>query len=89
MSPLLEYVTSAGCRDCRTFEVLAARVSPDFPMVEIRAIAADSARGIALSVGRGILRFPVVVLDDDVLAIESITEEALRRALGRVTDGTQ
>ena len=79
--PLLEYVTSSGCGDCRSFERVLARVSPDFPSVEVRAIEAASDRGIALSLGRGILQFPVIVLDDQVLAIESIAEPDLRGAL--------
>lgn len=84
-SPLLEYVTSSGCTDCRAFEALVARVTPDFPTVEVRAVLADSARGTALSVGRGILRFPVIVLDDEIVAIESIAEGELRAALARRT----
>jgi len=80
---LLEYVTSPGCADCRAFEALVARVLPDFPTVEVRAVAADSVRGIALSLGRGILRFPVIVLDDEILAIESIAEADLRATLAR------
>lgn len=84
-APLLEYVTPSGCADCRQFEALVARVRPDFPTVEVRAVAADSARGLALSLGRGILRFPVIVLDDEVLAIESIAEGDLRTALTRRT----
>jgi hypothetical protein len=79
--PLLEYVTSAGCRDCRAFEALIARVLPDFPTVEARPVPGDSERGIALSIGRGLLRFPVIVLDDEVLAIEAIDESDLRAAL--------
>ena len=51
--------------------------------MEVRAIAADSTRGMALSIGRGILRFPIIVLDDEVVAVESISEEELRSALGR------
>ncbi len=80
-SALLEYVSSPGCSDCRAFEVLIARVAPDYPALEVRAVPADSPRGIGLSVGRGILRFPVIVLDDEVLAIEAITEADLRIAL--------
>ena len=79
--PLLEYVTSQGCPDCRAFETLVDRVGADYPTVEVRAVAADSVRGIALSLGRGILRFPIIVLDDEVLAIESIAETDLRAAL--------
>lgn len=80
---LLEYVSSSGCSDCRAFEALIARVGPEYPGIEVRAVTADSARGIALSLGRGILRFPVIVLDGEVLAIESIVEADLRAALGR------
>ena len=78
----LEYVSSPGCTDCRAFEALIARVSPDYPAIEVRAVPADSPRGIALSLGRGILRFPIIVLDDEVLAIEAISEADLRVALG-------
>lgn len=79
--PLLEYVTSPGCGDCRSFERVLARVAPDFPSVDVRAVEAASARGIALSLGRGILKFPVIVLDGEVVAIESIAEPDLRGAL--------
>jgi thiol-disulfide isomerase/thioredoxin len=82
-SALLEYVSSSGCSDCRVFEALIALVALDYRDLEVRAVAADSARGRALSIGRGILRFPVIVLDDEILAIESITEADLRAALGR------
>lgn len=78
---LLEYVTIAGCTDCRTFEALIDRVGPEYAALHVRAVTADSARGIALSVGRGILRFPIIVLDDEVLAIESMPEADLRAAL--------
>ena len=78
---LLEYVSSPGCSDCRSFEVLVSRVAPDYPAIEVRAVPADSPRGIAISLGRGILRFPVIVLDDELLAIESIAESDLRVAL--------
>lgn len=87
--PLLEYVTSPGCADCRAFEALIERVRPDYPAVEVRAIEADSVRGIALSLGRGILRFPVIVLDDAVLAIESIAESDLRVALASRSGGSR
>jgi glutaredoxin len=83
--PLLEYVTSSGCADCREFEALVASVRPDFPTVEVRAVAAQSARGTELSLGRGIMRFPVIVLDDEILATESIPEADLRTALARRT----
>ena len=78
---LLEYVSSPDCSDCRAFEALIARVAPDYPALEVHAVAADSPRGIALSVERGILRFPVIVLADEVLAIETIAEPDLRAAL--------
>ena len=84
-SALLEYVSSPGCSDCKTFEALISRVAPDYPALEVRAVSADSPRGFALSLGRGILRFPVIVLDDEVLAIERIAEADLRAAL--VHDG--
>ncbi len=80
---LLEYVSSPGCSDCKTFDELISRVAPDYPALEVRAVSADSRRGIALSLGRGILRFPVIVLDDEVLAVERITEADLRAAMVR------
>jgi hypothetical protein len=78
---LLEYVRSQGCRDCLVFELLIERVAPDYPDLRVQAVRADSARGLELSLGRGVLRFPVIVLDDEVLAVESITEADLRAAL--------
>ena len=81
--PLLEYVTSPGCSDCRRFEALLARIQPDFPTVEVREVAGESARGLEISVGRGVLRFPIIVLDDEIIGIETITEDALRRALAQ------
>ena len=57
------------------------RVQPDFPRVEVREVAGASARGLEISVGRGVLRFPIIVLDDQIIGIETITEDALRRAL--------
>ena len=80
---VLEYVSTSGCADCRSFERLLERVHPDYPWVEVRAVAADSTRGMDLSIGRGILRFPVIVFDDNVIAVESISEEGLRAVLGR------
>lgn len=88
-NPLLEYVTSSGCSDCGRFEALVARVAPDFPTVEVRAVAADSVRGTVLSLGHGIMRFPVIVLEGEVLAIESIAEGDLRMALARLTGASQ
>lgn len=82
-SPLLEYVTSPGCSDCRRFEELLARVQPDFPSLDVREVAGESARGLQISVERGVLRFPIIVLDDEIIGIEAITEEALRAALLR------
>ncbi len=82
-SPVLEYVTSRGCSDCRRFEDLLARVQPDFPSVEAREVTGESERGLQISIGRGVLRFPIIVLDDEIIGIETITEEALRRALVR------
>ena len=80
-SPVLEYVTSRGCSDCRRFEELLARVQPDFPSVEVRQVAGESERGLQISVGRGVLRFPIIVLDDEIIGVEAMTEVALRRAL--------
>ncbi len=34
--PLLEFITSPGCADCRRFEVLFSRIQPDFPSLEAR-----------------------------------------------------
>ena len=47
----------------------------------MREVEASSDRGLQISIGRGILRFPVIVLNDEVLAVESISEEALRAAI--------
>lgn len=80
-APLLEFVTIPGCADCRRFERLLERVMPDFPEIEVREVAGETSRGMAISVERGALRFPVIVLDDEVIAIESITESDLRTAL--------
>lgn len=84
---LLEYVTTPFCRDCLRFETLLREVRTDFPALAVRAVAADSARGRELSLERGIMRFPVIVLDGDVIAVESISEEDLRRHLGRTGSG--
>ncbi len=70
-----------GCSDCRRFERLLGRVLPDFSQVEVRAVAGDTSRGMEISVERGVLRFPVIVLDDQVIAIESIEESELRASL--------
>lgn len=78
---LLEYVTIEGCADCRRFESLLARVAPEFPGVEVRHVPGDTARGMSLSVGRGVLRFPVIVLDDEIIGVEAISEPDLRAAL--------
>ena len=83
---LLEYVTTPFCRDCRRFEALLAGVLPDFPIVEARPVAADSERGGELSLMRGIMRFPIIVLDGEVIAVESISEEQLRRHLQQLAD---
>ena len=78
---VLEYVTIPGCRDCVQFEQLIARVSPDYPEFEVRQVAGDTRRGMEISVTRGAMRFPVIVLDDDIIAIESIAEADLRMTL--------
>ena len=80
---VLEYVTTPGCADCRRFGELVERVQPDFPGLEVREVAGESERGLLISVGRGILRFPIIVLDDEIIGIEGISEEALRQALVR------
>lgn len=77
----LEYVVTEGCADCVAWEALWARVRSDFPDVTSAAVSAASPRGIALSVERGILRFPIIVLDDTVVGIERISEADLRAAL--------
>ena len=84
---LLEYVTTPHCRDCRRFEVLLAGVLPDYPTVEGCPVAADSERGRELSLVRGIMRFPIIVLDGEVIAVESISGEQLRRHLQQLADG--
>ena len=81
VGPLIEYVTLPNCPDCVRFEQLWAQVSPDFPRIASHAVPADSARGHELSIGRGRLRFPIIVLDGKVIAIESISEDELRRSL--------
>lgn len=86
-SPLLEYVTIPACADCHDFEQLLQRVVPDFPMVEVREVGAATARGMAISVERGVLRFPVILLDDEIIAIESISELDLRSALSARSNG--
>ncbi|MGH2462442.1 MAG: hypothetical protein ACRDFZ_02305 [Candidatus Limnocylindria bacterium] len=83
--PLLEYVTMANCRDCRRLERLLAEVRPDFPGVEVREVPADSARGRQASLELGVLRFPVVLLDGDIIAVERISEEDLRWFLAQAT----
>ena len=88
LDPLLEYVTTPGCADCRRFEELLRRVQPDFPSLEVREVAGESERGLRISVSHGVLRFPVIVLDDEIIGIETISEDALRSALvRRVTVG--
>jgi len=83
----LEYVTIPGCADCRRFEQLLDRVRPDFPELEVEEVASETPRGMALSVGRGALRFPVIVLDDEILAVETIEESVLRAALAAKRNG--
>lgn len=83
----LEYVVTDGCGDCATFEALLGRVRPDFPDVTVAAVSADSPRGIALSVQRGILRFPIIVIDGTVVGIERISEADLRAALADRREG--
>ena len=78
----LEYVVTEGCSDCVAFEALWACLRPDYPDVTSVMVPAGSPRGIALSVQRGIMRFPIIVLDDRVIGIERIDEADLRAALG-------
>jgi glutaredoxin len=77
----LEYVTIPGCRDCVRFEHLIAQVAPDYPALEVREVAGDTPRGMEISIMRGAMRFPVIVLDDDIIAIETIAEADLRKML--------
>jgi glutaredoxin len=84
---LLEYVTIPGCTDCHRFERLLDQVMPDFPEVEVREVAGETSRGMAISVERGVLRFPVIVLDDDIIAVESIAESDLRAVLAARRSG--
>lgn len=81
---VLEYVTLPTCADCRRFEELLRRVLPDYEQgVEAREVRADSGRGIELTIERGALMFPVIVLNDEIIGIESIPETELRAALDR------
>ena len=77
----LECVVTEGCNDCVAFEILWARLRHDYPEVTSAMVPADSPRGIALSVQRGIMRFPIIVLDDRVVGIEEIDEAGLHAAL--------
>ncbi len=79
--PLLEYVSLPNCADCVRFERTLANIASDFPGVDAREVPADTVRGRELSIARGVLRFPVIVLDGDVIAVESISEQELRRFL--------
>lgn len=81
---LLEYVTLPFCRDCDRFEALLPEIGAAFPALEVSAVLADSPRGRQLSIERGIMRFPVIVLGGEVIAIETISEDDLRRNLERV-----
>jgi glutaredoxin len=81
---LLEYVTLPFCHDCVRFEALLGKVRPEFPALEARAVPADSPRGLQLSLDQGIMRFPVIVLGGDVIAIDTISEDDLRGHLERV-----
>ena len=80
---LLEYVTLPFCRDCDRLEALLGKVRPEFPALEVRAVPADSPRGRRLSIEQGIMRFPIIVLGGDVIAIETISEDDLREHLER------
>ena len=82
---VLEYVTIPNCRDCSRLEQLLADVRGDYPGVEVREIQGHSERGRQLSIERGVLRFPVVLLNGDIIAIESISEPDLRSSLDRAT----
>lgn len=80
---LLEYVTLPFCRDCLRFEAQVGEMAGDYPELRLRAVPAESERGRRLSVDRGVMRFPVIVLDGEVIATESISDGDLRRHLDR------
>jgi glutaredoxin len=79
--PLLEYVTLPHCGDCVRFERQLANIASDFPGVDAREVSADTPRGWELSVARGVMRFPVIVFDGEIIGVESISEQDLRRHL--------
>lgn len=83
--PLLEYVTMPNCRDCSRLERLLSAVGGDYPGVEIREVPAQSERGRQASIEQGVLRFPVLLLDGEIIAIESIHEDDLRLHLSQAT----
>lgn len=83
---LLEYVTLPFCRDCLRFEELLGDVRVDYPELQVRAVPADSVRGRQLSVEQGIMRFPVIALGGEVIAIESVAAEDLRWHLDRARE---
>lgn len=80
---VLEYVTLPACGDCRRFGELLRRVTPDYERLDVREVRAESPRGIELTLERGALMFPVIVLNDEIIGIESIPEAELRAALDR------
>jgi glutaredoxin len=82
-APVLEYVTMPNCRDCSRFEQVLNSVRAEYPAVEVREVPADSERGRRASLERGVLRFPVILLNDEIIAIEKISEDDLRWFLSR------
>lgn len=74
-----------NCRDCSRLERVLGAVRDDYPGVEIREVRADSERGRQASLEQGVLRFPVVLLNREIIAIESIGEDDLRWFLNQAT----
>lgn len=81
----LEYVTMPNCRDCSRLEHQLSAIRRDYPGVEITEVRADSERGRRASIEQGVLRFPVVLLNEEIVAIESIDDDDLRRLLNQAT----
>lgn len=82
---VLEYVTMPNCRDCSRLERQLSAIRGAYPDLEITEIAADSIRGRQASIEQGVLRFPVVLLNGEIVAIESIDDHGLRRLVDQAT----
>jgi len=82
---LLEYVTIPNCRDCTRLERQLSTIRGHYPDLAIVEVAGDSDRGRQASIEQGVLRFPVVLLNGEIVAIESIDDGDLRRLLDRAT----